>query len=91
MRVWVFLRLESTEHGPGTDGKDRGKTEPSLQFANFNCFPPAGQPVSEDGKTCYKLEPEDMADYVEHFVKDFGVSVIGGCCGTTPEHILFPI
>ena len=53
----------------------------------ISIVPNAGQPVSEDGKTCYKLEPEDMADYVEHFVKDFGVSVIGGCCGTTPEHI----
>ncbi|HCG71763.1 MAG TPA: 5-methyltetrahydrofolate--homocysteine methyltransferase, partial [Nitrospina sp.] len=30
---------------------------------------------------------EDMADYVERFVKDLGVSIIGGCCGTTPEHI----
>ena len=53
----------------------------------ISIVPNAGQPVSEDGKTCYKLEPENMADYVERFVKDFGVSIIGGCCGTTPEHI----
>ena len=53
----------------------------------ISIVPNAGQPVSEDGKTCYKLEPEDMADYVERFVKDLGVSIIGGCCGTTPEHI----
>lgn len=54
----------------------------------ISIVPNAGQPVSEDGKTCYKLEPENMADYVERFVKDFGVSIIGGCCGTTPDHIL---
>ena len=49
--------------------------------------PNAGQPVSENGKTCYKLTPEDMADAVEPFVKTFGAGIIGGCCGTTPAHI----
>ncbi len=53
----------------------------------ISIVPNAGQPISEDGKTCYKLEPEAMADYVEHFVKESGVSIVGGCCGTTPEHI----
>ena len=59
------------------------------RFSNLpiSIVPNAGQPVSEDGKTCYKLEPENMADYLERFVKDYGVSVVGGCCGTTPEHI----
>ena len=53
----------------------------------ISIVPNAGQPVSEDGKTCYKLQPEEMADYVERFVKDFGVAIVGGCCGTTPDHI----
>ncbi|MBT3857120.1 MAG: dihydropteroate synthase, partial [Nitrospina sp.] len=53
----------------------------------ISIIPNAGQPVSEDGKTCYKLQPEEMADYVERFVKEFGVAIIGGCCGTTPDHI----
>ncbi len=53
----------------------------------ISIVPNAGQPVSEDGKTCYKLEPEPMADYVERFVKESGVSIVGGCCGTTPDHI----
>ncbi len=53
----------------------------------ISIVPNAGQPVSEDGKTCYKLQPEEMADYVERFVKDSGVAIIGGCCGTTPDHI----
>ena len=54
----------------------------------ISIVPNAGQPVSEDGKTSYKLEPEAMANYVERFVKELGVSIVGGCCGTTPEHIL---
>ncbi len=53
----------------------------------ISIVPNAGQPVSEDGKTCYKLQPEEMADYMERFVKEFGVAIIGGCCGTTPDHI----
>lgn len=53
----------------------------------ISTVPNAGQPVSEDGKTCYKLLPEEMADIMEPFVRDYGVSVIGGCCGTTPAHI----
>jgi 5-methyltetrahydrofolate--homocysteine methyltransferase len=53
----------------------------------ISIVPNAGQPISEDGKTCYKLEPEAMADYVERFVKELGVSIVGGCCGTTPAHI----
>jgi 5-methyltetrahydrofolate--homocysteine methyltransferase len=49
--------------------------------------PNAGQPVSEDGKTCYKLTPEAMADTLEAFVREGGVNIVGGCCGTTPAHI----
>ncbi|MCH6579502.1 MAG: homocysteine S-methyltransferase family protein [Nitrospinae bacterium] len=53
----------------------------------ISIVPNAGQPVSEDGQTCYKLEPEAMGDIMEPFVKEYGVSIIGGCCGTRPDHI----
>ena len=33
------------------------------------------------------LTPEEMVQYLSHFVKDLGVNVVGGCCGTTKEHI----
>jgi len=53
----------------------------------ISIVPNAGQPVSEDGETCYKLEPSAMAETVAPFVEEFGVSIVGGCCGTTPKHI----
>ena len=53
----------------------------------ISVVPNAGQPVSEDGKTCYKLSPEDMADTMESLVREQGVSIVGGCCGTRPDHI----
>ncbi len=53
----------------------------------ISIVPNAGQPISEDGRTCYKLEPEAMGEIMEPFVKEYGVSIIGGCCGTRPDHI----
>ncbi len=48
--------------------------------------PNAGVPVLEDGKPIYKLPPERMADDIPELIKA-GARVIGGCCGTTPDHI----
>lgn len=50
-------------------------------------LPNAGLPVMEGGRAVYKLSPEELADFHEHFVKDYGVAMVGGCCGTTPEHV----
>ncbi|MEO7804451.1 MAG: methionine synthase, partial [Actinomycetota bacterium] len=49
--------------------------------------PNAGLPVMQDGKPVFPLSPEEFVRYHEIFVKEFGVSIIGGCCGTTPEHL----
>lgn len=46
----------------------------------------AGMPVFEDGKTVFKETPADMAGRVQELI-DAGANIIGGCCGTTPEHI----
>ena len=50
-------------------------------------LPNAGLPQNEGGHAVYKLTPEELAKYHKHFVEDYGVRVVGGCCGTTPEHL----
>lgn len=48
--------------------------------------PNAGLPVSVNGKTVFNVEPEEFAQDMKEIAK-LGVSYLGGCCGTTPEHI----
>lgn len=48
--------------------------------------PNAGLPVVVDGKTCFHVGPEEFADIMKNIAMD-GVSVMGGCCGTTPAHL----
>jgi len=50
-------------------------------------LPNAGMPSVVDGKMHYDLTPEDLAAYQARFVSEFGVQVVGGCCGTTVDHI----
>src|SRR5512134_976458 len=52
-----------------------------------SCIPNAGIPQVADGRTRYPLSPEDFAAQLLAFVREEGVSIVGGCCGTTPEHI----
>src|SRR5687767_314544 len=53
-----------------------------------SCIPNAGLPLNTGtGDAVYPLEPEPMATMLAEFVRDFGVRIVGGCCGTTPEHM----
>jgi len=53
-----------------------------------SCIPNAGLPLNTGtGDAVYPLEPEPMADMLGQFVEEFGVRVVGGCCGTRPEHL----
>jgi 5-methyltetrahydrofolate--homocysteine methyltransferase len=52
-----------------------------------SCIPNAGLPLNVDGQAVYPLEPEPFAAEMAEFVTRHGVSTVGGCCGTTPEHI----
>jgi 5-methyltetrahydrofolate--homocysteine methyltransferase len=52
-----------------------------------SCIPNAGLPENVGGVAHYRLTPLEMKMQLMHFVEDLGVQVIGGCCGTTPEHI----
>ena len=49
--------------------------------------PNAGLPVMERGQAMYKLTPDELAEHHRRFVGEFGVALVGGCCGTTPAHI----
>src|SRR5205807_1611621 len=40
-----------------------------------------------DGRTHYDLTPDELAEAHDRFTSEFGVNVVGGCCGTTPEHL----
>ncbi|HEX8708013.1 MAG TPA: methionine synthase [Pyrinomonadaceae bacterium] len=50
-------------------------------------LPNAGLPSVKDGATHYDETPESFTAQIVHFARDFGVSVVGGCCGTTPAHL----
>ena len=50
-------------------------------------MPNAGIPENIGGHAHYHLQPEEMVHFLSHFVKDLGVNIVGGCCGTTKEHI----
>ncbi|MDQ3584135.1 MAG: methionine synthase [Acidobacteriota bacterium] len=50
-------------------------------------LPNAGLPEVKDGQQHYGETPETFTQQIIHFAKDFGVNIVGGCCGTTPAHL----
>ena len=52
-----------------------------------SCIPNAGLPLNVDGEAVYPLEPEPFAVALVEFVDKYNISVVGGCCGTTPAHL----
>jgi 5-methyltetrahydrofolate--homocysteine methyltransferase len=52
-----------------------------------SCIPNAGLPLNVDGEAVYPLQPEPFADALVGFIEKNYISVVGGCCGTTPEHL----
>jgi 5-methyltetrahydrofolate--homocysteine methyltransferase len=53
----------------------------------ISCLPNAGLPENVDGKAHFPLTAPELARALKQFVGDFGVNIVGGCCGTTYEHI----
>ncbi|MFF6826915.1 methionine synthase [Streptomyces longwoodensis] len=51
------------------------------------CMPNAGLPILTKDGAHFPLDPEGLADAQENFVRDYGLNLVGGCCGTTPEHL----
>src|SRR5918995_5642996 len=53
-----------------------------------HCIPNAGLPLQgPEGETIFPEEPDPLAASLQEFVERYGISIVGGCCGTTPEHI----
>ncbi|MFM8964764.1 MAG: homocysteine S-methyltransferase family protein, partial [Actinomycetota bacterium] len=53
----------------------------------ISCMPNAGLPILKDGGAYYPLEPKEFAEALSNYVDQYGLNLIGGCCGTTPEHL----
>src|ERR687891_2973803 len=54
----------------------------------IHCIPNAGLPLQgPDGETIFPEEPDPLANTLQEFVERHGVTIVGGCCGTTPDHI----
>jgi 5-methyltetrahydrofolate--homocysteine methyltransferase len=64
-----------------------------VRFLSENCplpistIPNAGIPLNVNGLAVYPMEPEPMASALRDFLTEFGVNIIGGCCGSSPEHL----
>jgi 5-methyltetrahydrofolate--homocysteine methyltransferase len=54
---------------------------------DVGCMPNAGLPQLTSDGAFYPLTPEQLADAHDTFTSEFGLSLVGGCCGTTPEHL----
>ncbi|MDX2117437.1 MAG: methionine synthase [Planctomycetota bacterium] len=54
---------------------------------NLSVMPNAGLPVLHEGRTEYPLQPQPFVEAMQKFIEADGVNIVGGCCGTTPEHI----
>lgn len=68
-------------------GGHRRLTNPGLSNRYISCIPNAGLPVLMEGRTEYPLKAEPFVEAISKFVERDGVRIVGGCCGTTPEHI----
>jgi len=64
-----------------------------VRFLGENCplpistIPNAGIPLNVDGLAVYPMEPEPMAAALRDFISEFGVNIVGGCCGSSHEHL----
>jgi 5-methyltetrahydrofolate--homocysteine methyltransferase len=53
----------------------------------ISVLPNAGLPLKRGDETYFPLQPQELADWHHRFVTEFGVNIVGGCCGTTVEHL----
>ena len=53
----------------------------------ISVLPNAGLPLKRGDETYFPLQPRELGDWLDRFVSEFGVNIVGGCCGTTVEHL----
>jgi 5-methyltetrahydrofolate--homocysteine methyltransferase len=64
-----------------------------VRYLSENCplpistIPNAGIPLNVNGLAVYPMEPEPMAAALRDFITEFGVNIVGGCCGSSHEHL----
>ena len=71
---------------PRADARDDRADGPRRRARRLSAQPNAGRPRDIEGRNIYLSSPEYLASYARRFVQH-GVRLVGGCCGTTPEHI----
>jgi len=72
--------------GPA-DMREHVRTLSRASRLPISILPNAGLPELVDGRTVYRLSPAELAAAHVEFVEQFGVGIVGGCCGTTPAHL----
>jgi 5-methyltetrahydrofolate--homocysteine methyltransferase len=90
--ISTFRRLPIDVLGLNCSTGPREMKDPVRVLSQISPFPiivqpNAGIPENRGGKAHYPLTPEELAAAHREFVREFGVGIVGGCCGTTPEHI----
>ncbi len=67
--------------------------DPHIRYLGQNstrwvsCLPNAGLPRNVSGRAVFDLTPEELAKWHRKFITEYGINTVGGCCGTTPDHI----
>ncbi|MGH3666408.1 MAG: homocysteine S-methyltransferase family protein, partial [Egibacteraceae bacterium] len=69
------------------DMREQVRTLSATSRRPVSVIPNAGIPHMEDGRAVYPLTPEQLAAAHREFISEFGVQLVGGCCGTTPAHL----
>ena len=72
--------------GP-TEMSEHLRTLAARSGVAISCMPNAGLPELGPNGAEYKLTPDELAESLDRFIKDYGLVLVGGCCGTTPDHI----
>jgi 5-methyltetrahydrofolate--homocysteine methyltransferase len=90
MNTLVALRVDAV--GLNCSTGPEHMREP-VRFLAENCplpistIPNAGIPLNVNGQAVYPMEPQQMAEALRDFITEFGVNIIGGCCGNSHEHL----